>query len=213
MKTKKAIAITIISLLVANVFGQENPKVSSTDKKETLTDYKYSFLTTLPSLTNWLGDDIEMYEIHFGYRITSNDKIGLKAVHWKLFQPLGIPLSDPKLMDKSEYYSGRLREIGLGIFYQRMIWKGLFATVEIMPMKKIFLNHENEKIDEGFRLYTSYHLGYHIPLFNGRAFIEPQIHCNYWPVDSNYPEGFKEKEEKWNNYFLFEPNLYIGINF
>ena len=27
------------------------------------------------------------------------------------------------------------------------------------------------------------------------------------------PQGFEEKESKWNNYFLFEPNLYIGVNF
>jgi len=44
-------------------------------------------------------------------------------------------------------------------------------------------------------------------------YIEPQIHCQYWPIDSNTPQSFKEIDDKWNNYFLFEPNLYIGVNF
>ena len=51
------------------------------------------------------------------------------------------------------------------------------------------------------------------PLFKDRLYIEPQIHCNYWPIDTEGPQGFEEKEAKWNNYFLFEPNLFIGFNF
>jgi hypothetical protein len=109
--------------------------------------------------------------------------------------------------------SGRLRESGIGVTYQRILWKGLFATIEIFPLKKTYLDEAKKKIGNGFKLYTTYHLGYHIPLFKDRLYIEPQIHCNYWPINTKGPQGFDEKERKWNNYFLFEPNLYIGINF
>ena len=44
-------------------------------------------------------------------------------------------------------------------------------------------------------------------------FIEPQIHCQNWFIDTNTPPGFKEKDNKWHNYFLFEPNVYIGVKF
>ena len=94
-----------------------------------------------------------------------------------------------------------------------MIWKGLFAAVEILPQLKTYLDENDKKIDTGFKLYTSYHLGYHISLFKNRMFIEPQIHCNYWPIDTKAPHGFKEIDDAWNNYLLFEPNLTIGINF
>jgi len=109
--------------------------------------------------------------------------------------------------------SGRLRESGIGVTYQRILWKGLFATIEIFPLKKTYLDEANKKIGNGFKLYTSYHLGYHIAFFKNRMFVEPQIHCNYWPIDSKAPQSFQEEESKWNNYFLFEPNLYIGVNF
>jgi hypothetical protein len=89
----------------------------------------------------------------------------------------------------------------------------LFATIEILPQLKTYIDENDNKIGNGFKLYTSYHLGYQISLFKGRMFLEPQIHCQYWPIDTNTPQSFKEIDNKWNNYFLFEPNLYIGVKF
>jgi len=72
----------------------------------------------------------------------------------------------------------------------------------------------NAKVGSGFKLYNSYHLGYHLPLFKrGRFYIEPQLHVNHWPINTNVPESFSGEEDKWNNFFLIEPNLYLGIKF
>jgi hypothetical protein len=30
---------------------------------------------------------------------------------------------------------------------------------------------------------------------------------------TNTPPGFKELDKKWSNYFLFEPNIYLGFKF
>jgi hypothetical protein len=106
-----------------------------------------------------------------------------------------------------------LRESGIGITYQRLIWKGLFTTVELLPQLKTYYDLNNKKIGNGFKLYTSYHVGYHLSFFKNRFYIEPQIHCQYWPIDTNTPESFQKIDKKWHNYFLFEPNLYIGFKF
>jgi hypothetical protein len=83
-----------------------------------------------------------------------------------------------------------------------------------LPLWKIYLDENKKKIGDGFKLYASYHLGYHAPLFRNGLLLEPQVHCNYWPIDTKGPLGFEEKENKWkNNYFLFEPNIFIGVNF
>jgi len=58
----------------------------------------------------------------------------------------------------------RQRETGIGVTYQRMLWKGLFAAVEILPMFNKYLDENKKKIGNGFKLYTSYHVGYHISL-------------------------------------------------
>jgi hypothetical protein len=95
-----------------------------------------------------------------------------------------------------------------------MLWKGLFATVEVLPQVKTYLDLNNNKIGNGFKLYNSLHLGYHIPLGKKkRFFFEPQVHAQFWVFDTNTPAEFKALDDKWKNYFLFEPNLYFGVNF
>ncbi len=213
---KKFISTTfMIAVFTSLAFSQNHTQKVRGTVNGTVPYYKFSISTTYLTFDNFGPEEtnVHMYEFHFGYKITSKDKIGIKVATWKLFEPMGIPFWDPLLMKESEFYPGRLRESGIGVTYQRMLWKGLFTSIEILPLLKTYLDENNKKIGNGFKLYTTYHLGYHIPLFKGRLFIEPQIHCNYWPIDTNIPQGFKERESKWNNYFLFEPNLYIGVNF
>ena len=212
----KKFRIAGLFLLIAFIPGIA---VAETNSSEANTDqyYKFSACTTWHTFMNWDAEstNIHMYEFHFGYRLTEKDTIGIKAATWKLFAPMGIQLWDSHLMKKSEYYPGRLFEYGVGVTYQRTLWKGLFAAIEILPLKQEYLNDNGEKIKEGFRLYTTYHVGYRISLFRDRVYLAPQIHCNYWPVMTDGPEGFKERESRdWTkNYVLFEPNIYIGINF
>jgi len=213
---KKVISTTLMIAVVTTLaFSQNHTQKVRGTVKGTVPSYKFSVSTTYLTFDNFGPEEtnVHMYEFHFGYKITSKDKIGIKVATWKLFEPMGIPFWDPLLMKESEFYPGRLRESGIGVTYQRMLWKGLFTSIEILPLLKTYLDENNKKIGNGFKLYTTYHLGYHIPLFKGRLFIEPQIHCNYWPIDSKAPQSFQEKESKWNNYFLFEPNLYLGVNF
>lgn len=199
--------ITYLLLSIA-IFGQQN-------KKNAFPDYKFSVSTTYLTFLNF-GEEktnTHHYEFHFKFKLTPKDKIGIKVATWKMFAPMGMPIQEQLKFDENNFYPGRLRESGIGVTYQRILWKGLFATVEILPQLKTYLDENNKKIGNGFKLYTSYHLGYHIPLFKDRIFIEPQIHCNYWPIDTNTPQSFKQYDDKGNNYILFEPNIYIGVNF
>lgn len=200
--------IAIVFLSIGSLFAQKNSKDSTNY-------YKYSVSTPYLTFMNFGSEktNTHHYEFHFGYQITPKDRIEIKAATWKLFAPMGIPIWDPLFLDESEFYPGRLKESGIGITYQRLLWKGLFAQIEILPLWKTYLDESKEKIDDGFKLYTSYHVGYHLSFFKNRFYIEPQIHCNWWPIDTEGPQGFEEKESKWNNYFLFEPNLYLGVKF
>lgn len=188
-------------------------KESNSKKK----DYNYFIRTSYYSFTNWLKVDeapnIYFYEVHLGKEIDSKNKIGVKLARTKLFQPLGIQLWNLDLNNKSEWFDGRIEEYGLGAFYQRKLWKELYASVEVLPFYKVFLDKNDIKLDDGFRLYTSYHLGYHISLLKNRIFIEPQVHSQYWPINSKGPTGFREQADRHDNYFLFELNLYLGIKF
>lgn len=158
-------------------------------------------------------DQPTIYELHLGYRITPKDAVAVKAVTWKLKAPLGIPWG-PFLANESEYYPGSLYESGVGLTYQRFLWKGLFGQVQVVPLVKSYRDDADERLMGGFRLYTSAHVGYYIPLFRQRVYLEPQVHCNYWPYETQGPPSFAGLDNKWdNNYFLFEPNLMVGLNF
>lgn len=211
MKTKKNTLAFLFALSFASLFSQNHTKQSIA----TSTGRKFSISTTYLSFVNF-GDNetnTHHYEFHVGYKLTPKDRIGIKLATWKMFAPMGMPMQEQLKFDKNNFYPGRLRESGLGITYQRILWKGLFATVEVLPQLKTYIDKNDNKVGNGFKLYTSCHLGYHIPFFKDGVYLEPQIHCQYWPINTNTPQTFKEKDSKWNNYFLFEPNLYIGVNF
>ena len=215
MKIKRITLAFLFALFLTQAFSQNMHKPAKDSLKYSVPAYKFSVSTTWLSFANFGKEatNTHHYELHFKYELTPKDKIGIKISTWKLFATMGMPMEEQLKFADSNFYPGRLRESGIGVTYKRMIWKGLFATVEILPQLKTYLDENDKKISNGFKLYTSYHLGYHISLFKNRMFIEPQIHCNYWPIDTKAPQGFKEIDSKWNKYFLFEPNLHIGINF
>ena len=156
-------------------------------------------------------------ELHVKRNLDNKNIIGVKVAYWRLFQPMGITWWDgilDVLETESEFYPGHVREMGVGITYQRMLWKGLFATVEVLPQFQTYTDLNGDKIGNDFKLYTSYHLGYHIAFGKKKHFfIEPQVNCMYWMLDNNAPDGFKQLDDKWRNYFLFEPQIYLGWSF
>ncbi|MBB6324761.1 hypothetical protein FHS59_000376 [Algoriphagus iocasae] len=215
----KNVLIIILTLITLSASAQNSQKTS----KETLLTHKYrvSFpVIIVPQLFEKSWNDrtnTQHIEFHVKRNLDNKNIVGVKFATWRLFQPMGILWWDG-LLDKvdsgSEFYPGHVRESGIGISYQRMLWKGLFATVEVLPQYKTYLDEDNNKIGNGFKLYNSFHLGYHLDFGKKkRFFIEPQVHSQFWVFDTNTPEGFKQLDDKWKNYFLFEPNLYFGVNF
>jgi len=213
---KKLIStIVIIVVFTTMAFSQNRTQTEKGTSKGTVPYHKFSVGTTWLSFMNFDEEKINThhYEFHVGYQLTPTDKIGIKVTTWKLFAPMGIPIADAVKKEENTFFPGKLGEQGIGVTYQRLLWKGLFATIEILPLRKTYFDKEKKKIGNGFKLYTTYHIGCHVPLFKNRMYIEPQIHCNYWPIDTKTPQSFQVEENKWNNYMLFEPNVYIGIKF
>ncbi len=213
---RKLLLPLLLILGLQQGYCQEDRLTTAPLVQEEKHEYKYSVLTTWLTFSNF-GDpetNTSHYEIRLAYQLTSKDQIGVKLTTWKLFAPLGIDIWDSDFLDREFFFPGRLRETGLGVTYQRKLWKGLFATLEILPQYTSYLDENEQKIGNGFKLYNSYHLGYHIPLFKkGRFYVEPQLHVNHWPINTNVPEDFRALEDMWDNCFLIEPNIYFGIKF
>lgn len=203
---QKAIRFFILGWLGAGVaFGQQaadNPAVSA----------RWFVGSSAFMLANLSSPSPSFYQLNIGYRISSKDAISLEAITWMNDAPNGIPYG-PSYGDQGENYPGRVREYGIGIAYQRFLWRGLYSSLQILPLKRMYLDESEKRIQSGFRLFSTLRVGYHIRFFKKRLFIEPSLAVTYWPVCTNAPRAFAEQDRKWKNFFLFEPGFHLGINF
>jgi len=164
---------------------------------------------------NFIPDDPnppDFVQLNFGYRLTPKDVMSVEVITWKYSWPLGIPYG--KALESPEArYPGYIREFGVSLVYQRFLWKGVYTAVHAMNALQAYVDDDNIKIQNGYQLFMTYRLGYHIELFKNRFFIEPSVAVTHWPINTNVPESFAQMERKWPNYFLFEPGLHFGIKF
>jgi hypothetical protein len=151
-------------------------------------------------------------QLNLGYRISTKDAISLELKTWRYFEPLGIPYGKSKT-DVRENFPGYIKEKGFAIAYQRFLWKGLYTGIHVMSAWQDFRNENEQKIDNGFQIFNTYRLGYHIKLFKGKFFIEPSLAITHRPYHTTMPEDFKQLDGKWSKIFFGEPGLHFGYNF
>jgi len=175
-------------------------------------DLRRSFETSAWMAMNLMPDPGDFYQLTLGYWPDDKNAFFLNGITWKYDAPIGIPLG-PDYDDPDQDYPGYVRAFGLGVGYQRMLWKGLFAAAYAMPFLQSFHPSNGDAERSGFQLYLQAQAGYQFDLFKGKFFIKPLLSCNYWPINTNFPASFREKEERWPNYYLFEPHLNLGFRF
>lgn len=152
-------------------------------------------------------------QLNLGYRITGRDVISLELITWKYSWPLGInPFYNKSYGEPEEQFPGYIREYGMGLAYQRYFWKGLYAAVHLIPMLQRFNDENGNKVDNGFHLFNTYRIGYHLKLFKDKLFIEPSLGIAGRPYHTEMPDGFKQKDDKWPKWTP-EPGLHFGFNF
>jgi hypothetical protein len=171
------------------------------------------FETSVWMIANLMPDSPDFYQLCLGYQLDEKSILFLNGITWKYPAPLGITLWDPSFDSPGAEYPGYVRAFGLGLGYQRFVWKGLFASLYAIPFLQNFYTSDDQHIQSGFQLYLQAQLGYQIDLFGGRLFLKPAIYMNYWPVNTNSPAAFQQKEKNWPNYQPFEPHLNIGFRF
>ena len=152
-------------------------------------------------------------QLNLGYRITGKDVISLELITWKHAWPLGInPFYNDSYGKPEEKFPGYIREYGIGLAYQRYLWKGIYVAVHVMPMWQTFKNENGHKVGDGFIIFNTYRVGYHIKLFKDKFFIEPSLGIAGRAFYTEMPNRFKEKDDKWPKWTP-EPGLHFGFNF
>lgn len=207
---KKILWIGLILLLANNLQVK-----AQYDKQDS--SYKKWFVGT--SLFVLLGNlDKEnppnFVQLDIGYRITGRDVIRFSPKTWKYAWPNGIhPFLNKAYKKPEEKFPGYVREYGVTVSYTRFVWKELYAALEVMPAYQVFVNDNGKKIDDGFQIFNSYRVGYHIKLFKDKFFIQPSICMTHRAYHTQLPDGFKQLDDKWSKFVFPEPGLNVGFNF
>lgn len=153
-------------------------------------------------------------QLNIGYRMTSKDVITIAPKTWKYAWPNGIhPFLNKAYKKPEERFPGYVREFGATASYTRFVWKGLFLQLDVMPTWQLFVNDQGKKIDDGFQIFNSYRVGYHIKLFKDKFFFQASMCMTHRAYHTPLPDGFKQLDDKWSKFVFPEPGLNIGFNF
>lgn len=156
----------------------------------------------------------DFVEFDLGYRFSGKDVVRLSPKTWKYAWPNGIhPFLNKAYKKPEEKFPGYVREYGLTVSYQRFFWKNFYAQLDVMPTYQNFVNDNGRKADDGFQIFNSYRVGYHIKLFNDQFFLQPSICMTHRAYHTVLPDGFKQLDDKWSKFVFPEPGLNIGYNF
>lgn len=205
---KKILCFALLLMMASTL------QVKAQYSKQDSTYKKYFIGSTLFMLANVVPDNNppEMVYLNLGYRITGKDVISLEFKTWRYGWPIGIPYGK-SYEAEGEGFPGYIREYGVSLNYQRFLWNGLFAQVDVMPAFQTFVNDSGNKIDKGFQIFNTYSIGYHIKLFKDRLFFQPSIAMTHRPYQSTMPDSFKVVDDRWPRVFFWQPGLHFGFNF
>jgi hypothetical protein len=151
-------------------------------------------------------------QLNLGYRISPKDVVSVEFKTWKYAWPLGIAPQSELFESPASEYPGYIREAGFALVYQRYLWKGLYTGVHVMNAWQNFMDENNTKVDDGFQIFNTYRIGYHVKLFKDRFFIEPSFAVTHRPFHTEMPQAFKIEDDKYAK-FNWEPGLHFGFNF
>jgi hypothetical protein len=181
--------------------------------KQDSTFKKYFIGSTFAMLGNFSTvNKPDFVQLNLGYRLTGKDVVSIEFKTWKYAWSLGIPYG-ASFEAPEEKFPGYIREYGFALVYQRFWWKGFYTGIHVMNAWQSFVDEDNQKIDNGFQIFNTYRLGYHIKLFKNRVFIEPSIAITHRIYHTKMPDGFKQLDDKWSKFFYGEPGLHFGFNF
>lgn len=169
-------------------------------------DFKRHSVGSSLFLLGNIGDSVRFIQLNYGYRLTQKDNIIVEAITWTYYEPLGTYGSS------EAFYPGKVTAYGIGLGYQRFLWKNLFTTFEPTFFLQQFYDIGDTKTRKGFQLYLQFIAGYRFEFIKKRFFIEPAIALKYWPVNTNFPESFAAIENGAPKY-KFEPALNFGFRF
>ncbi len=168
MKSLKNLAVFLFSLVSVSNVSAQTTKQNSTYRRHLIGSSVFV-------LSNLLPDPPSSYQLNYGYRLTPKDVISIEAITWTYHAPLGIPYGPSKDTPK-ESYPGSIKGVGLGLAYQRFLWKNFYSAIHATPFLQTYRSEKKEKIQNGFQLFSHFDLATICNYLKIGSFSNPQWH-------------------------------------
>jgi hypothetical protein len=112
-------------------------------------------------------------------------------------------------------YPGYAHNYAPILAYRRYFWRKLHAEYQLYPGFTRFFEENENKHYSGFSLFTELRVGYK---FDFTIMGTPLLITLQWPVgttiyESNEPESFRKVRKQDPVFYLFFPNIYLGLRF
>ena len=196
----------IINICVNDLYGQVSEKAgipnAQTEKKNYVGTSVLSVLSLIP------GDNSYYAGIDYGRKLNQKNDLVVGLNIYKYISPMSVPLND------TTSYPGHVVSSGIVFAFQHYMWKNVFIDQLCNPLILVYKNENDNHKTTGFMLLLAARIGLHFNFnaFNVPLYIEAGGEINYWPVNRNVPDNFKQTDNKYNNY-VFAPAIQIGIMF
>lgn len=204
-----SLVISISIIFTTMAFSKNHSQTDSvsvqTEKQETFR--RHSIGSSLWVIYDKLIEEpAGFYQFDYRYHLSQKDVFIVEAITWEYSEPLGT------YENSKEMYPGKVRAYGIGVGYQRFLWKNLYTSIIATPFLQQYYDENDKKTQKGFQLYFQLIAGYRFEFFNKCLFVEPACALKLWPINTNIPKSIKEINKGTPGY-KFEPSLNFGFRF
>ena len=170
-------------------------------------EYKrWSVGTSAWVFANLLPDSPQFYYIEVDRKFSAKHELVIEPLTWSYRAPVGIPYGS-SFGDSKEEYPGFVRSIGVGVGWRYYLYRGLNVSARGYNFMQIY-SEKNKEREYGYQLFLQTRLGWRLSTSFG-LWVEPALAANWWPIEVGRPKSFKEKDDRWPNYFL--PELWLNV--
>ncbi|MCK6533796.1 MAG: hypothetical protein L6Q84_12575 [Polyangiaceae bacterium] len=168
----------------------------------------WSLGTSAWMLANALPDSPHFAYLEGDVTVGAHGALAFGALTWRYHAPIGIPYG-PSQGDPAEDYPGFVRSVGVGAGYRQRLYRDLSASAWAFNLLQLY-SEDGQPVRTGYQLFLQARVGWRFRVQEPGLWLEPAIAFNAWPVELGRPDSFREKDQRWPSYFLFEPWLNLG---
>jgi len=134
------IFLFVITSALSPVFAQTNSEFATAEPGAP--NRRHSIGSSLFLLGNLApSEPVYFFLLNYSLQLSLKDILFAEAITWTYYEPLGTYGASV------EKYPGKVRAYGIGVGYQRFLWKKFYVTAQATPFWQQFFDEADTKFE------------------------------------------------------------------